>query len=482
MLAFLAISTLFLLILWLVLTVFLDDIYKAVKAYESTTLLRTISEDVEANSLDLEDIDERYDTRVYMIDGKGSIRAVSGNAVLPMAMKDWMKKLLVHIYDTADQAGKPLRIYLKENDFERLARGEDVSSVFGENKTNPDRILDLEIVEYRDEEVMILLTTRLYPVRLTTLSIRWVLIFGSLAFMLFSLISSAILARSVALPMEKINREAAKIAAGNYSVQFPENGPREIAELSDTLNYTSRELQATEDLQHEIIANVSHDLRTPLTMIRGYAELMRDLPGENSPENLQIIIDETDRLSDLINDVLYVSRIQSAVETPKMAVYSLTRSIRSILYRISMLQKAEGYHFVYRDSGHEIFVSADVREIDRVLYNLLGNAINYIGDDRTVIVDEEIFEKDGKTFVRISVTDHGEGIAEEELPRIWDRYYKAEREKRDRQIGTGLGLAIAKEILEMHHSEYGVRSTLGEGSTFWFTLPAARPERKDIAE
>ena len=113
MLAFLAISTLFLLILWLVLTVFLDDIYKAVKAYESTTLLRTISEDVEANSLDLEDIDERYDTRVYMIDGKGSIRAVSGNAVLPMAMKDWMKKLLVHIYDTADQAGKPLRIYLK---------------------------------------------------------------------------------------------------------------------------------------------------------------------------------------------------------------------------------------------------------------------------------------------------------------------------------------------------------------------------------
>ena len=473
--SFLMISLVFLLILWLVLTVFLDDIYQAVKKYESVTILKDIREEIRENGdTDLLRFDERYDTRVFLIDSNGKIIAHSENASVGSVSAEWMQELLRRLYQDVKKSGKKQRVFMHEGDFKAFAEGADLYSILArENRERPDRIVDMDIVEIEGNSRLILLTTKLYPVRLTTMSIRWVLIFGSFAFFLFSLFSSIVLSRAIARPMENINRGAAQIASGDYTVDFPDSKFSEISELSQTLNYTSRELKVTEDLQHEIIANVSHDLRTPLTMIRGYAEVMQDLPGENSEENLQIIIDEADRLSDLINDILFVSRLESAEETPVMSVYSISRSISSILYRIRKLKHSEGFVFLFDESEKELFVSADAREMDRVLYNLIGNAMNYAGEDRTVAVQESEVRKDGRNYVRIEVTDHGGGIKEEDLPHIWDRYYRAESEKRDSQVGTGIGLTIARDILEMHHAAYGVATAPGKGSTFWFELPAA---------
>ncbi len=472
MLAFLMASMLFIGILWLILTVFLDDIYRTVKSRESRMLLEKVTKDYEVTgSMDLSEYDDGYDTRVFMISPEGKTLSVSANVTNNGELDPWMKNVIQMIFREMDGSGSRKRIYLREEDYAAIAEGADYKELSQESQTMPDRIFDIQIVGEGENAVMILLATRLYPVHVTTMSIRWVLIFGTAAFGAFSIVSAVFLSRRIAKPMEKINRGAARIAAGDYSVNLPDSSLQEISELAETLNYTSRELQVTETLQRDIIANVSHDLRTPLTMIRGYAEVMRDLPGENSPENLQIVIDETNRLSDLINDVIYVSRLQSAQETPKQAVYSLTRSIRAILYRISKLKESEGYVFSYRDSGQEIFVSADMREIDRVLYNLIGNAINYAGEDKTVVVKEEVTGPASKKTVRISICDHGAGIREEELPYIWDRYYRGDNSRTSRPVGTGLGLSIAKEILEMHKARYGVESRVGSGSQFWFELP-----------
>ncbi|MBR6405582.1 MAG: HAMP domain-containing histidine kinase [Lachnospiraceae bacterium] len=474
MLAFLFASFLFLVILWLVLTVFLDDIYRTVKSRESRVLLKSLSEEYEeGRDVDLSEYDERYDTRVFLFSEEGKTLDASENVTHAMEMEEWIQSVLQQIFREMKGSSERKRIYLREADYETLAKGADYHELSRKSQGSPDRIFDIRVIGDGDDAFMLLLVTRMYPVRVTTMSIRWVLILGSLAFAVFSIVSSAFLARRIAKPMVNINRGAARIAAGDYSVTLPDSSLQEISELSETLNYASRELQVTEKLQQEIIANVSHDLRTPLTMIRGYAEVMRDLPGENSPENLQIVIDETNRLSDLINDVIYVSRLQSAQETPKLSVYSLTRSISSILYRIRKLMENEGYIFIYQDAGYEIFVRADMREIDRVLYNLIGNAINYAGEDRTVIVREETVLRETGKMVRISVCDHGKGIAKADLPHIWERYYKSDRGRMAHMVGTGLGLAIAREILEMHGAQFGVESTLGEGSQFWFELPVA---------
>ena len=215
-----------------------------------------------------------------------------------------------------------------------------------------------------------------------------------------------------------------------------------------------------------MIANISHDLRTPLTMIKGYGEVMRDLPGENTPENMQVIIDETTRLSDLVNDLMDLSRIQAGACTSSNEVFNLTVAVREVLQRYDTLIKHRGYHLEFVDEG-EFFVNADRGMILQVLYNLINNAINYTGNDRLVTVRQHV--SDG--HVRISVTDTGDGIPQDQLPLIWDRYYKVDKVHRRAMIGTGLGLSIVKSILELHRAKYGVSSTIGVGSTFWFELP-----------
>ncbi len=232
--------------------------------------------------------------------------------------------------------------------------------------------------------------------------------------------------------------------------------------------YASRRIAkpaATEKLQRELIANISHDLRTPLTLITGYGEVMRDLPGENTPENIQIIIDEATRLSTLVNDLLDLSKLQSGALQAQKQVFNLTDSVRAILERYSKLVEQEGFDIRF-ESKEEVFINADELRISQVIYNLVNNAVNHAGEDKTVIITQTVRDK----LVRIEVIDHGEGIPADKLPYIWDRYYKVDKEHKRGVIGSGLGLSIVKSILDAHKAHYGVRSTQGKGSTFWFEI------------
>ena len=240
----------------------------------------------------------------------------------------------------------------------------------------------------------------------------------------------------------------------------------EIEELSDTLNYAAKELSKVESLRRELIANMSHDLRTPLTMISGYGEVMRDIPGENTPENVQIIIDETKRLTNLVNDMLDLSKIQSGVQELNLSEVNITQEIKNIIKRYDTLLKKDEYdiHFEYDE---EVIVEADIIKLNQVIYNLINNAINYTGEDNQVIVRQIVKNKK----VRIEIIDHGPGIEKDQLPYIWDRYYKVDKTHVRSKVGSGLGLSIVKGLLELHHAEYGVESEESKGSVFWFALP-----------
>ena len=275
-----------------------------------------------------------------------------------------------------------------------------------------------------------------------------------------------IIGRRVYRPIVEINEAAKGLAYGKYHLDLRSGAYREIIQLNDTLNQAAEELGKVERLRNELIANISHDLRTPLTMITAYAEGMRDLPGENTPENVQVIIDEANRLTTLVNDVLDLSKLQGGAMSMDPQPYNLTSSVTDTLSRYQKLTEQKGYTLNFRH-GEDAWVNADQVKIEQVLYNLINNAITYTGADKTVTVDQRI--QDG--WVTIRVTDTGEGVPEEDVPYIWDRYYKSSQAHRRAEVGTGLGLSIVRSILELHGARFGVESPPGKGASFWFALP-----------
>ncbi len=309
---------------------------------------------------------------------------------------------------------------------------------------------------------MILIESEITPVDATveTLQVQLVCVTGVMV--LLGGLLAYFIARSISRPVAAVNEAAKELARGNYEIHFAAGGSKEVSELAQTLNYAAAELSKVEGLRKELLANVSHDLRTPLTMIQGYAEVMRDLPGENTPENVQIIIEETERLTSLVNDLLDLSRLESGAITLERTRFDLTQSIRAILRRYD---KLASYSFPF-EAEEDVFVTADELKISQVVYNLVNNAITYAGEDKTVTLRQTV--ENGK--VRISVSDTGEGIPQDKLKDIWERYYKVDKEHKRAQVGTGLGLSIVKNILELHGGAYGVESEEGKGSTFWFEL------------
>ena len=270
----------------------------------------------------------------------------------------------------------------------------------------------------------------------------------------------------ISRPLERMTAEAERMADVGYEAVFEEEGYSETQRLANALNYAVGEIAQTERLQRELIANVSHDLRTPLTLITGYAEMMRDLPGENSPENCQYIIDETRRLTTLVNDMLGFSKYSAGSQTPALRVINLTESIRSTISRYSELVRQYGYVIEF-EASENVEIEADEGMILQVIYNLLNNAINYTGADKRVIIKQTLVSH---RSVRISVTDTGEGIANEDIEKIWDRYYTEQKSHKRAIVGSGIGLSIVSKLLRLHSASYGVETIEGIGTTFWFEL------------
>lgn len=318
-----------------------------------------------------------------------------------------------------------------------------------------------------DSGLYAFVNTSLQPIDSTIITLKNQLFYVTIVVFILSFIIAYFISRKISKPIERITQSAKKLANNHLDVYFDtQNDIEEINHLADTLNYARSELQKTDELRRDLMANVSHDLKTPLTMIKAYAEMERDLNQETDKhiENMNTIIEEADRLTVLVNDILTLSKVQSEIERLDYTSFDLVELIHSILKRYTILKEVENYHFIFRNKK-KIMITADKKKLEQVIYNLINNAINYTGEDKKVIISIKEEEK----IIRVEIKDTGDGIKKEDIPYIWDKYYKNKKKHKRNLIGTGLGLSIVKSILELHHYEYGVESS-NIGATFYFNI------------
>lgn len=283
-----------------------------------------------------------------------------------------------------------------------------------------------------------------------------------------SVIVSIILVNKITNPIREITQKAKRIGEGKYDTKFPKNGVQEIEDLSEALEEAQKELSKSDEIKRDLLANVSHDLKTPLTMVKAYAEMIKDISykePKKMQEHLDIIIEEVDRLTVLVNDVLDLSKEQSDVLMYNYEEYDLVKEIKKIIKRYSVMKETQDYKFKL-ELPKKAIVKADKNKINQVIYNLLNNAINYTGKDKLVTI--RVTKEDSDYLVE--VIDTGKGIKESEINYIWDKYYKNEKNHQRNVVSTGLGLSIVKEILTKHNFAYGVTSKVGHGSTFYFKI------------
>ena len=337
------------------------------------------------------------------------------------------------------------------------------------NNVTEDKTL-LYAIKLSDERY-IFVNTSINPIDSTTQILIKQLIIVTIIVLLLSIIVSYFMSKHLSDPIIRLNNQTKSIAKGDFSKEFNDNSNiLELNELADTLNYTRTELSKTEEYRRDLMANVSHDLKTPLTMIKAYAEMSQDLHEKNKKkqkEDMDIIISETDRLTLLVEDILDLSKMQSNIENLKKEEFDLISLINEILKKYKYYQETENYKFIFEHDEENIIIEADKQKLEQVIYNLINNAINYTGEDNKVTIKQTT----NKNNIRIEIIDTGKGIKEEDIPYIWDKYYKNKKKHKRNLVGTGLGLSIVKNILELHNYPYGVESKLNEGSTFYFEIP-----------
>lgn len=282
-----------------------------------------------------------------------------------------------------------------------------------------------------------------------------------------SLVLAFVLSRRISKPIVDMKQEANKLAQGNYDASFKTNSYSEINELASTLDDATDKLSKINDLRKDLLANVSHDIKTPLTMIKAYAEMIKDISGDDPVkrnEHLDVIIKETDYLNRLVTDMSELSKLQTGNITLSKANFDLKQCVLDVIELLSQLMEEK--NITLNTELVDVVIYADELKMSQVIYNFLSNAIKH-SDENSLI---EIKMIDDENTIRLEVIDHGEGIKEETLPYIWDRYYKVDKNFNRSVNSTGLGLAIAKAILEAHNARYGVESKYGEGSMFYFEL------------
>ncbi|MCL2852306.1 MAG: HAMP domain-containing histidine kinase [Defluviitaleaceae bacterium] len=304
-----------------------------------------------------------------------------------------------------------------------------------------------------------------------TITIISLMISGSLSFMLVFLLS-----RTMTRPILEMSKTAMLISGGDFEKRIDYASVDEIGQLAKSLNDMAESLHRQEMSRRLFIENVSHDLRSPLTSIRGFLQAILDgtIPPEKHEHYLNVIREETERLSKLTHDIIDLENMSSPEITLNRTRFELNELIRKIvvMFEATARNKRLAVSLVFADESNIVF--ADQEKISRVLYNLIDNAVKFCADGGNVEISTG--KKDKKVI--ISVKDDGKGIPKELQKQVFERFFKVDPSRGEDRKGSGLGLSIVSAFLRAHNEVAGLRSGEGEGSVFTFELPLAAKEKE----
>ncbi len=373
------------------------------------------------------------------------------------------------------------------SDIVRMVR-EQFSAMDEENRrqnaqafiTSPDSMGYATIVNVWGNEHYLYLSGSFDLLNRMMTDLRWFSLITGLFAIALSFVVSGFVSMVIAKPVTELTERAKELARGNYGVGF--SGAyfcTEVNELSKAFEHARAEISKTDAMQKELIANVSHDFKTPLTMIKAYAAMIGEISGddpEKRAKHTQIIMDEADRLAALVGDLLDLSRLQAGIDNSEPTVFNLSEQVFRVASRFDYLTETQGYTLVY-DVDEDLYAFAGKERVEQVLYNLIGNAFNYTGADKRVTVRL----KKSASGARFEVIDTGKGIPPEEIDTIWERYYRSSETHKRPVQGTGLGLSIVKNLLLRYKIPFGVQSEVGKGSCFWVDFPAPPEDARGTA-
>lgn len=455
---FLSVALVILALIWFLQIFFLNNYYEKMKINDVTRMADSVYLAYQRQDENLTNNIQQYsilNDYYFMMEYDGKVLLFSPdqeNAKPVYTYQTMLPKLREAIADDPDNDSVSLKFTIGRENYYTLAYAKMLDDTEG-------------------SEVYLYIFTPLYPVSSTVDILQHQLVLVTIAALAIAFILAFLYSRRISRPVKAMTESARKLGAGNFNVSFTAHSYSEINELADTLNTAAYEMGQADNRQKDLIANVSHDLKTPLTLIKSYAEMIRDLSGDNPEKrnaHLQVILDESDRMANLVSDMATISLMSRHEARLNLTDFDLVPLTAEILASYDIYVIQQGYDFRFT-SPKESMVNADKDRIAQVITNLLSNAIKYCGEDKVVIVN---IKRVGKKF-RLEVSDHGPGIKQEELPHVWDRYYKTSSNYVRATTGSGLGLSIVKEILTLHKAGYGVTSKEGKGTTFWFELEKA---------
>ena len=297
-----------------------------------------------------------------------------------------------------------------------------------------------------------------------------IVIFSGVGLLIISLVifSGLYFIRSIVNPVRELSETAKKIAQGDFNTKIEKIHDDEIGDLCDSINNMATELGAAERLKNDFISSVSHELRTPLTAIKGWAETMQccgTVDKETFDKGMDIIVKESSRLTSIVEELLDFSRLQSGRMVIMKEKLDILAELDDVLYMMKERAISEEKHLLYDKPELMPPVFGDKNKLRQVFINIIDNALKYTQSEGVVGIQV----LDCGKFVHIVVTDTGCGIAPDDLPRIKDKFYKANQNVR----GSGIGLAIADEIIALHDGSLDIQSGIGVGTTVTIAIPVA---------
>lgn len=405
--------------------------------------------DITSLKRQINSLNDYIDTRIWVINSEGYpiIQSYTDKAIDKIEIKDDIEYLL---------NGNSIVVRNKFND------------IFNE----PTLTVGWPVIAYDRVQGAVLVHTPILELKQSISDVYRVFLFCLLISCLISFILVYFTSKRITKPLQDINDAAKVIASGNFNKRIEIVSEDEIGELGKSFNEMAEGLNRLEEYRSKFIANISHDLRSPITSIQGFLNAILDgtIPPEKQQKYLKIALDETKRLTKLTNDILELTKIESqSIEIVKEN-FDVNEMIRNILLSLEARITEKNITVKVIFINESSWVYADAQKIERVIHNLLDNAIKFTEIDKSIIIETR--QDNNKIYV--SISDMGIGINEEQLKHIFERFYKADSSRGMDKKGTGLGLAIVKEIIKAHNESISVKSKEGVGTTFVFSLTKSK--------